>query len=381
MLMSREITAPYLGPEHTAFRDFARASLGKLVIPYADRWEAAGRVPREAWEHLADLGLLGLPHNGSEFLRSAIFLDELGNTGYAGIRASIALHSYMATAYLEGFGTAEQRSRFLAPARNGSLIFALAISESSSGSDLRTVNTRAVPEGDGYRVTGEKHYVVNGSQADLIVTLVHNGSQPDTRMLRGCSFAVIDAHADGISRSPQPMAGWRSADIAKIEFRDVAIGADCLLGAPGQALRQITQAMDFERLVAGLSAVGGVRHCLDRLCHGISERLVGGAPLSRNPAIQHRVADLQSEFETVRQYAYHVAWLHSEGRLDRFASATVKLRATELEMAAAESFVQFQGARGYLAESDAARIHRDAIGATIGGGASELLRRMIFELA
>src|SRR5215831_3315068 len=121
-------------------------------------------------------------------------------------------------------------------------------------------------------------------------------------------------------------------------------------------------------------------HCLDQLRGGISERRVGGAPLSRNSAIQHQVAALQSDFETVRQYAYHAAWLQSEGKLDNFTAATVKLRATELEMAAAERFVQYQGARGYLADSDAARIYRDAIGGTIGGGASELMRRMIFEL-
>jgi len=244
------------------------------------------------------------------------------------------------------------------------------------------VNTTAVREDrGGYRVTGEKHYVVNGTQADLVVTLVRTGSQPDTRMLKGCSFAVIDAHAEGISRTPQPMAGWRSADTARIDFKEVAIGEDCLLGEPGQALRQIMRAMNFERLAAGLSAVGGVRHCLDQLRGGISERRVGGAPLSRNSAIQHQVADLQSEFETVRQYAYHAAWLQSEGRLDSFAAATAKLRATELEMTAAERFVQYQGASGYLADSVAARVYRDAIGGTIGGGPSELMRRMIFELA
>src|SRR6516165_8028655 len=106
----REVAAPYLGSEHAEFRDFVRAALEKLVIPYADRWEVEGRIPRVTWDRLAGLGLLSLAHTGSEFLRSAILLDELGNTGYAGVRGSIGVHAYMAAAYLELFGTAEQRS-------------------------------------------------------------------------------------------------------------------------------------------------------------------------------------------------------------------------------------------------------------------------------
>lgn len=368
--------------EHDKFREQVRSVLAEVIAPQADDWEEQGKIPRAAWRQLADHRLLSLGHRGAEFLRSAVFLEELGRLGYAGVRAAIGVHAYMALSYLELFGTADQRDAYLPPAHGGTLIAALAISEVGAGSDLRHIRTTAKRHGDGsYRLNGEKAYVTNGSTADLIVTLARTDERASGRVLAGCSLLLVDSHASGVASVPQTMTGWRSGDIASIEFADVCVAENRILGRAGQALVQMMAALDFERLVAGLLAVGGVGYCIDLLAETVSGRQVRDAPLSANAAIRHQIAELESDYELVRHYAYHAARLQASGRLDSRTASILKLKATELAMVAARTCLQYQGARGYLRDSAAARLYRDAAGGCIAGGASELMREMIFELA
>jgi acyl-CoA dehydrogenase len=374
------LTAPYLTAEHAAFRDVVRSELASAVLPCADRWERQGRIARKGWLDLAKRGLLSIGHCGEDFVRSAIFLEELGCTGYTGVRASIAAHAYMALSYVELFGTAEQRFSYLPAARRGMRIGALAISEAGAGSDLRHICTTAEQAKDGsYRLNGEKCYVVNGSRADFFIVLARTRAIPVGKALSGASILIVDSGNDGVKRSPQPMAGWQGADICQVEFTGVVVAPDRLLGRRDQALLQVMKALDFERLVAGLLAVGGISYCLDLLQAHVGERRIRDAPLSANQIIRQQIADFCSDFEMLRHYAYHAAWLHSCGRLDSRTASILKLKATELAVVVAEKCVQYCGARGYLRDSAAYRLYRDAVGGTIAGGASELLREIIYQ--
>jgi alkylation response protein AidB-like acyl-CoA dehydrogenase len=141
----------------------------------------------------------------------------------------------------------------------------------------------------------------------------------------------------------------------------------------------IVQALDFERLAAGLLALGGAQHTMRILDERIREHRVRDVPLSGHQAVRHRVADLSAELAVVRQYGYHAAWLQSQGRLDTHAASVLKLKATELAREAAQACAQLHGASGYLEDSVVARLYRDAIAGTIAAGASELVRDLIFE--
>jgi acyl-CoA dehydrogenase len=375
------ILAPYLTEEHEEFRKSVRSELDTVILPRAAGWERQGKLPRTAWRDLARRGLLSIGNTSDDFLRSAVFLEELGRTGYSGIRAAIAVQAYMALSYIEFFGTEEQRATYLASARRGARVAALALSEAEAGSDLRHVHTTADQAADGsYRVNGEKCYVVNGSQADFFVTLAKTREAPVGRALSGVSILIIDSANDGITRYPQPMAGWQGAGICRIEFADVLVPPGGLLGRRDSALLQLMRALNFERLVAGLLAVGGIAYCLDLLQAFVSDRHIQDAPLGANQIIRHHMADFYGDFEMLRHYAYHAAWLHSCGRLDAGTASILKLKATELAVAVAQKCVQYHGARGYLRGSAAFRLYGDAIGATIAGGASELLREMIYQV-
>ena len=114
------------------------------MLPHAEEWEQRAHIPAQGWRTLGEQGLLAFGHSGEDFLRSAVFLEELGRTGYAGVRAAVGVHAYMAASYLELFGTAEQKTRYLPRIRSGDLVVALAISEDEAGSDLSGLATEAL---------------------------------------------------------------------------------------------------------------------------------------------------------------------------------------------------------------------------------------------
>ncbi|RII13405.1 Acyl-CoA dehydrogenase [Streptomyces sp. YIM 130001] len=364
---------------HEEFRTRVRDVLRNVVLPHADRWEEQGHPDPSAWKLLAEEGLLARGHRGEAFLESAILLEELGRTGYAGVRAGVGVHAYMATSYLDMFGTPAQKEAYLEPARRGERLAALAITEAEAGSDLSRLGTRARRrDGGGLLVDGEKLYVANGTQASFFVTLVRTRDDTATAHgLTGASLLLIDADSPGVHRTGQRMLGWRSADISKVVFEDVVVPEDRVLGRWDRALMHVVQGLDFERLAAGLLAVGGVAHCLELLNAHIRRRRVKNMPLYGHQAVRHAFAELTADHELVTQYGRHAALLHSRGELDSRTATVLKLKATELAVQAAHVCLQFHGAQGCLDESTAARLYRDASAGTIAAGASELLRDLV----
>ena len=313
------------------FREHVRSALADIVLPHAESWEASGKIDRQGWRSLGDRGLLGLAHTGPEFMRSAIFLDELGRTGYAGVRAAIGVHAYMALSYLELFGDDEQQAAYLPAARHGQRVAALAITEDNAGSDLRNLATYAEACADGgYRVTGRKCYVTNGSAADFFVTLVRTAPASTSKVLSHASLLLLDADLPGITRQELPLLGWRSAGACTVEFADVPVPPGRLLGRPGQALVQLMKALDLERLVAGLLAVGGIGYCLELLRAFVREHRIGDSPMGAKQAIRQQVAELDCDFELVRQYALHAARQQCLGRVDTRTASILKVKSTGL---------------------------------------------------
>lgn len=369
--------SPYLTPADQDFARQAKQVLHEQLLPLADAAEERGFLCSRAWQRLAAEGLLALPQTGPGFLRSAVFLEQLGALGYAGIRAAVGVHAYMASAYLQLFANPEQRERYLPSIQNGQLIAALAISEQQAGSDLSRLATQARRGDEGFLLDGSKSHIANGSQAGLIVTLARTGE--GTHALGSCSLLLIEGDLPGLIRRPQPMLGWRSADVCDLEFQQLHVPAANLLGKPGKALFQLIKGLDFERLVAGILALGGANHCIELLRAFVTRHPFQGAMLSDKQSVKHRLANLISEQQMVHHYAYQLAWQHSHGQLDTRSACILKLRASELALDAALACAQLQGAQGYQQGSAVARVYRDAIAGTIAAGASELMRDMIFD--
>ncbi|HSD40144.1 MAG TPA: acyl-CoA dehydrogenase family protein [Rhodocyclaceae bacterium] len=375
----------YLSEQHAAFGERIRRFLSEHVAPYAEQWELERAIPRQAWKTMGDHGLLGLIHSpqsgggGHDLFQSIVFLEELGRLGYGGVRASISVHAYMATHYLGRHANADLQERYLRPAIRGEKIAALAITEWEAGSDLSRLATTAELEGDHFCVNGVKTFITNGINADFYVLAVRTQrpAEDARRANTGISLLLVDAHADGIARVPQEKIGWHAAGTAEIRFRNVRVPAGNLIGRSNSGFMHLMRGFQLERLVAAALALGGIEYCIDSTLTHIRSRPAFDGKLSNLQTIRHRMANLTTELFSTRALTYHAAWMYQRDELSAKECSMAKLQATELACRAADDCLQLQGARGYLANSDIARMYRDARAGSMAGGASEVMRDII----
>ena len=384
-MANRASDSPYFTVEHDAFRAEVRRFLDAEVAPFADTWEAQGCVPRETWRAFGNRGLLGLHYPlevggaGRDFFHSVVLFEELGRTGYAGVRGALSVHAYMATHYLHSAGSAGLKERYLVPAIRGEKVAALGITEPGAGSDLGRIETTAVRDGDDYVVDGTKTFITNGSIADFVTLLVRTSApRPEVkRGATGLSLLVVDRGVDGMSATRQKKVGWHSSDAAELRFRGARVPAANLIGKQDYGFMYLMQGFQLERLVAATLAVGGAERCLGETSRHLVRRHAFGASLGKLQAVRHRVADLATDLEAARQLVYHAAWAHQRSTLTAATCSMAKLKATEVAARIAHECLQLHGASGYLDDSAVARAYRDAPVGTVAGGASEVMRDII----
>lgn len=379
----------YFSSEHHAFRDRVREFLSREVLPFADEWELARCIPRHAWLEMGRHGLLGLhypkTYGGAELdiFHSLAFLEELGRTGYAGFRAAVSVHEYMATHYLATSGSEALKRNYLAKAVAGEQVAALAITEKDAGSDLNRIATTAARDGGCFVVNGEKTFVTNGTTAGFI-TLAARTAPASTAAKHGAtglSLLVVDADSPGISRRRQDKIGWHCSDTAELRFEDVRVPAENLIGKPGSGFIYLMRGFQLERLVAATLAIGGMDRCIEETRRHVLGRRAFQGTLAGLQTVRHRIADLVTNIEAARQLVYHAAWLHQRGELPIAECSMAKLCATELASRVAAECLQLHGSHGYLEGPAISRIYRDAPAATLAGGTSEIMRDIIAQIA
>jgi acyl-CoA dehydrogenase len=373
----------YFSAEHEAFRRSVRTFLDKQIAPHAADWERNREMPRWAWLAFAADGLLGLNHPRSaggaekDFFHSVVFLEELGRTGFGGVRFAVALHSYMATSYLASGGSPELRRRYLAPAVTGEKIAALAITEPQAGSDLTGLAATAREEGGQLIVDGEKRFIVNGGFADFFVTAVRTDGPLGPTGHSNLSLCVIDRASDGIRIVPNDCVSWRASAMADLSFRGVRVPEANVIGRRNSGFTQIMKNMQLERLAAAITAIGDAAHCLDLTWRFLSRRGMFSATLAAKQVVRHQMAELLTELEAARQLVYHAAWRYARDPLSITECSMAKLKATELARIVAEECQHLHGAEGYREGSHIVRVVQDAQAATVAAGASEIMRDII----
>lgn len=380
--------SPYLTGEHEAFRASVRRFLADEVIPHAEEWEREGRVPREVWSKMGETGFLGVNYpreyggSGQDFFSSVVYLEELGRTGYAGFRAAIGVHQFMASWYLLHAGGDLLKQRYLADCIKGRKIAALAITEWGTGSDMASMQTSAVKEGDDFLVSGSKAFVVNGTGADFYIVAVRTSAQGGMRQRNGAgiSLILVDAAAPGVTSKRVETMGWHCADTAQLLFDNVRVPATHVIGRVDSGFFYLMQCFQLERLAAAVLALGGADACIEELRRRLATRKAFGGTLAQFQVLRHRMADLYTELYATRELVYKTAWLYSRGDLPVKECSMAKLKATELSNRLAAECMQLHGAHGYLAESAAARMYRDTPVGTLGAGTSEIIRDIIAEL-
>ena len=359
-------------------RDQIRRFVAEEIIPHGETWEIEGMVPRAVLRQMGELGFLGMRHpeahggSGLNALASLILSEELGRSTFGGVSATVLVHTDMASPHLARYGSDEQKAQYLPPICRGEIITAVAVTEPGAGSDVAGLTTRAVRKGDAFILNGAKMFITNGVHGDLFFVAARTNAE--VKGSRGISIFIIEKDTPGFSVSRRlDKHGWRSSDTAELVFEDCPVPATNLLGEENKGFYAIMDNFQNERLVLSGMAVGEASKALEITVEYLKERKAFGATLWDKQAIRQRLAMLAAEVEAVRQLAYHVAWLDSEGR-DCVAEVSM-LKAISAEVANRVLYdcLQFHGGMGYMRESTIERMSRDARILPIGGGATEVM--------
>ena len=368
--------------EHEAFRKSVRDVVENDINPHVDEWEEAGIFPaREVFQKLASIGALGLEYDpayggqGADHTYTLVLGEELGRIACAGVPMAIAVQTGMATPALARYGSHELKQAYLEPAMRGEMVASIAVSEPDAGSDVAGIRTRAVRDGDEWVINGRKMWITNGTQADWLCLLARTS---DEGGYHGMSMIVVPTDTPGFSvgRKIEKM-GNRSSDTAELVFDNVRVPVSNAIGEPGRGFQQQMTQFQDERLIGAYMAVSGARGAIDRTLEYLRVREAFGKPLLANQVIQYRLAELIADIDVLREFCYAAAAKVAAGE-DATRMATVaKLKAGRLVRDVADACVQYHGGMGYAEEMWVARYYRDARLVSIGGGADEVMLRII----
>jgi acyl-CoA dehydrogenase len=375
---------PPFSAEHEMLRKTVRTFVEREVVPHVDAWEEAGRIPRTFWRRLGELGFLGLDFPpeyggaGADFFASVVLGEEMARCRSGGVAFSVLVHTDMSSPWLARFGTEAQKRKYLPGIVAGETVCALGITEPGTGSDMAAIATRAVRDGDHYRLTGSKMFITNGVYGDLYFVAARTGPGTAARRHDGISMFLVERALPGVvvSRTLDKL-GMRASDTAELAFHDTPVPAENLLGVEGRGFQQLASGLQRERLLAAVLALSGAAQALDDTMKYLRERSAFGEPLATRQALRHRVADLATEIEAAGQLVYHAARLYAAGDDCATEVSMAKLHATEVANRVAYQAVQLHGGYGYMREFPVERFFRDVRLWTIASGTSEVMREII----
>jgi acyl-CoA dehydrogenase len=375
---------PLFTPEHEMLRRTIRAFVDKEVTPHVAAWEDDGRIPREVWRRLGALGFLGLEFpvehggGGGDFLASVVLGEEMARCRSGGVAFSVLVHTDMSSPWLTRFGTEAQKARYLPGIIGGEIVCALGITEPGAGSDMAALATRAVRDGDRYRLTGNKMFITNGAHGDLYFVAARTAEGTAARRHDGISMFLVERGLPGFSVSRKlDKMGMRASDTAALSFEDCPVPVENLLGVEGRGFQQLAIGLQRERLLAAVLALSGAQQALEDTVGYLHQRTAFGEPLATRQVLRHRVADMATEIEAARQLVYHAASLYAAGEECAREVSMAKLFATEVANRVAYHAVQLHGGYGYMREFPVEGFFRDVRLWTIASGTSEVMREII----
>ncbi|MET0683443.1 MAG: acyl-CoA dehydrogenase family protein [Casimicrobiaceae bacterium] len=340
--------------------------------------DATGDFPAENVRELAELGVLGvnIPTEyggvGASALGIALVMENM-TAGCAATASAIGAHFLATDAVLIG-GTEEQKHRFLPGAASGKSLGAYALTEPRSGSDPAGMTTRARPEGNGFRVTGTKHFITNGAEADFLVVFARSGDEPGSR---GVSAFVVEAAGGGITASPpEPIMGIRGSRIYEVNF-DCSVPAGNLLGSLGGGFKIAMAVLDRGRVDVAAMGIGLSRVALDAATAWARERTAFAHKIADYQGIQWMLADMATTLEAARLLTYKAAWVRSKNVRFTMEAAMAKLFASEAAGKITDLALQIHGGYGYTRALPLERYVRDARILRLFEGSSEIQRNII----
>ncbi|MFL6241352.1 MAG: acyl-CoA dehydrogenase family protein [Actinomycetes bacterium] len=370
-------TDPFSTPERRALRELVRDFTEREIAPYIDEWERDGEVPRELHKKAAAVGVLGanFPEDvggaGGDAVDATVITEELIQAGgSSGICAALLTHG-IALPHILRAADPDQIERFVRPTLSGEMIGALAVTEPDGGSDVASIRTRAVRDGDTYVVNGAKTFITSGARADFVTCVVRTGGPGHS----GLSLLVVESGAPGFSvvRRLDKM-GWRCSDTAELAFVDCRVPAANLVGAEGSGFARVAAEFVAERVALAVQAYATAQRCLDLTVAWCKQRETFGRPLASRQVVRHRLVEMHRLTDVARTYVRALVVRRTAGERDLVAEAAL---AKNTAVAACDQVVydavQLHGGLGYMQGTEVERHYRDARILAIGGGATEVM--------
>ncbi len=371
--------------EHALFRESVRRFVREEINPHVDEWEAAGSFPaHDLFKKMGELGFLGLTYP-EEYGGSAlddwymvVFLEELAKADCGGVPAGIVSHTDICTPALAKHGSDALKAQYLAPSIRGEMVGCIGVTEPDAGSDVASIRTRAVAEGDDWVINGRKLYITNGAQADWVCLLARTS---DVGAYPGMSLIVVPTASPGfhIGRKLEKL-GLLSSDMAELVFDDVRVPRSNTIGPEGKGFILQMQQFQRERLVMAIGAYSSCEKMIRQTAAYLKQRHAFGKPLIANQVIQFRLAELLTETEMLRQMCYHCVRKSLAGENYTREASMAKLKAGRLSREVADSCMQYFGGMGYMADMPISRFFRDSRQISIAGGADEVMLGIIAKM-
>jgi hypothetical protein len=364
-----------------AISEFAKGSLNDGLVE-RDR---AGTFNREGWNGCARMGIQGLtvPEEfgglGMDALTTVGAHEALGLASKDnGLSFSINAHMWTVEMPLVGFGTPEQKAKYLPRLVSGEWIGGNAMSEPDTGSDAYSLRTTATLSGDHYVLKGSKTWVTNGSIADLLVVFA---TVDPAKGPRGVSAFLVETDMPGVTiGKPLEKMGMRTSPMAEIFLDNVQVPVENRLGKEGAGKNLFTDSMTWERGCILAPAVGAMQRSLNTCVAYSRQRKQFGQAIGDFQLVASKLVDMKLRVETARALLYQAAWKRDQGKSIFMEAALAKLCISEAWVACAQDAIQIHGAYGYMTESEIERDLRDATGSKLYSGTSEIQRTIIAAL-
>ncbi|MDP6707061.1 MAG: isovaleryl-CoA dehydrogenase [Alphaproteobacteria bacterium] len=369
-----------LGETADMLRDTVVNFAADEIAPRAEEIDRTNQFPRDLWPRIGELGLHGVTVEeeyggaGMGYLEHVVAVEELSRaSGSVGL--SYGAHSNLCINQIRRNGTEAQKRRYLPKLISGEHVGALAMSEPGAGSDVVGMRTRAEKKGDRYVLNGNKMWITNGPEADVL--FVYAKTEPEAGP-RGISAFLIERGFAGFSTAQKlDKLGMRGSDTCELIFEDCAVPEENLVGGLNRGVEVLMSGLDYERAVLAAGPLGLMQACMDVVVPYVHEREQFGQPIGEFQLMQGKLADMYTTMNASRAYVYAVAKACDRGQTTRKDAAGAILYAAEKGTWMALEAIQALGGMGYINESPTGRLLRDAKIYEIGAGTSEIRRMLI----